>query len=336
MRYIFMAIMATCLLLLTGCNVHEFPDEDAIAPGEVDVLLRLHFNADMPTYQEVEYTTRSDDDEAVASHYVRYIVRVFKEDDIQQTGIGDADPVYETVVTQAETLGLDKEVSVRLQENEDYRVLVWADYVDREVNRDTYYITGNFNEITHISQIGYSANDDYKDAFKGMEKIDTYKGYAKSVDVEMERPFAKFQIIATDMEAFLRNMQQRVASYTRDDFKVKLRYYGYMPSAFGIVRNQPVDSWAGVEFDGRFRTISENETELGFDYVFINVGISSVTVSVDIYDAYDELISSGSAVEIPLRRGELTVVRGPFMTMQSQGGATINPEFDGEFNIVFN
>jgi hypothetical protein len=41
-------------------------------------------------------------------------------------------------------------------------------------------------------------------------------------------------------------------------------------------------------------------------------------------------------VEIPLRRGELTVVRGPFMTMQSQGGATINPEFDGEFNIVFN
>jgi hypothetical protein len=324
------------MLLLTGCNVHEFPDENPIEPGEVDLQLNLLFDDDMPLYQEVEYNTRSDEDEEVAAHYIRYIVRIYNEDDISQTGIGGAEPEYQTTVTQAETLGLNKTVSVRLRENEDYRVLVWADYLDREAPRDTYYITNDFNEITHISQIGYSANDDYKDAFRGMEKIDTYKGFPKSVDVEMDRPFAKFQIIATDMEAFLRNMQQREPSYSRDDFKVKLRYYGYMPSAFGMVRNQPVDSWSNVEFDGRFRTISENETELGFDYVFMNIGISSVTVSVDIYDAYDELISAGSAVEIPLRRGELTVVRGPFMTMQSSSGATINPDFDGEFNVVFN
>ena len=40
-----------------------------------------------------------------------------------------------------------------------------------------------------------------------------------------------------------------------------------------------------------------------------------------------------SGIEVPLRRGLLTAVRGKFLTARSSGDVSIDPSFDGEFNL---
>ena len=56
------------------------------------------------------------------------------------------------------------------------------------------------------------------------------------------------------------------------------RYQGFMPCSFNMFTNKPADSWTGVAFDSTMQRLSDTEVELGFDYVFVNGGESTVPV----------------------------------------------------------
>ena len=40
-------------------------------------------------------------------------------------------------------------------------------------------------------------------------------------------------------------------------------------------------------------------------------------------------------IEVPLQRNRHTVIRGMFLMSEASGGVSINPEFDGDYNLIF-
>ena len=119
-----------------------------------------------------------------------------------------------------------------------------------------------------------------------------------------------------------------------DDYKVVLYYSGYMPFAYNMNTDKPVDSKLGVSFESKIDVLNENEASLGFDYVFVNGKTSAVTVQIGLYDKEDRQLALSVPINVPLQRNHHTVVKGSFLMEETSGGITINPDFDGNHNIV--
>lgn len=167
----------------------------------------------------------------------------------------------------------------------------------------------------------------------------------------MERPLAKFEFISTDLQEFItkamEELSKKKAGQTdaRDGdtvdpaidlskYRVVFYYSGYMPCAFNIMDNKPCDSMTGVSFESTIKAVDEHEARLGFDYVFVNGKESSVMVTVALLDEDGTQLSRSNQIEVPLKRSMLTVVKGSFLIQETGGGVAIDPDFEGEFNIV--
>ena len=92
-----------------------------------------------------------------------------------------------------------------------------------------------------------------------------------------------------------------------------------MPHAYSMYTDKPVDSSTGVMFESTLRKLSESEASMGFDYVFVNGKKSAVT----------------EPIEVPLKRSHHTTLTGMFLMSEASGGVTINPDFDGDHNLIF-
>lgn len=142
----------------------------------------------------------------------------------------------------------------------------------------------------------------------------------------LERPLAKYKFISTDL-AELSN------SINFNNYQVVFYYTEFMPCSFNTFTNQPCDSWENVYFNGKIAQLTENEIELGFDYIFVNGEESKHSMAMKIYNENGNLISD-VIVEVPLARGKLTIVRGKFFTLENNnGGLIINPGYDGDIDI---
>jgi len=40
-------------------------------------------------------------------------------------------------------------------------------------------------------------------------------------------------------------------------------------------------------------------------------------------------------IEVPLKRSHHTIMTGMFLMSEASGGVTINPDFDGDHNLIF-
>lgn len=118
------------------------------------------------------------------------------------------------------------------------------------------------------------------------------------------------------------------------DYYVVLRYTGFMPSAFNMFTNAPGDARTGVAFTAPLSKLSNNEVAMGFDYVFVNHKEARVDLVLEVYDLEGECMARTPVVQVPLKRSQLTIVRGEFLTSEAKGGVGIVPDFEGEYNII--
>lgn len=323
---------------VAGCDVHDYPE----TPAKVPFVLHLNCNTELPVHQEISYTTRSDN--ATAEHDIRYIVNIYRSDNGQDFGRETENTL---VVTKPFETEHQHELPLELEEGL-YKFIVWSDHVDKGSNDDKYYDTTDFGEITHASLEEYEGCNDFRDAYRGEQQVWIKNGIdadgnatQQDIVVDMERPMAKFRFIATDLTEFIDQLVEKAASKGQevsravnpDDYRVVFRYTGFMPCSFNMFTNKPNDSWTGVSFDGKMVPIDGNEIELGFDYVFVNGTESKIDVAVEIYDKEGTLLSSSNAVEVPIVRSKLTIVRGDFLTSQATGNIGVDPTYNGDYNI---
>lgn len=346
MRKILYLIICLPILLLSACDVHEWPE----TPEFVKMHLRLNYETDMTEWEHL-YDGAEVIEQGYGETYdnhrdygkIRYIVRTYPVSEKMRT---TSDYTQEFVFTKDISEGYDHEVTLDLLPG-NYNVMVWSDLV--QTSGDSHFHNAdNFAEIR--LQGDHKGNNDYRDAFRGSNNIslvaDIMEHLPDTLDIAMQRPLAKFEFLTTDLKEFVNKefeyLQKEAATrgelpptrVNTDDYKVVFYYSGFMPNTYNMNTDKPVDSKMGVLFESKLEILSENEASLGFDYVFVNGKKSAVTVQIGLYDKEDRQLALSDPINVPLQRNHHTMLKGSFLMSQASGGITINPDFDGNHNIL--
>lgn len=341
-------LCATLCFSLLSCNVHQWPE--ASIP-KVDVNVSLTFDTDLPQLAIIDRlsTTASTDPE---DYDIRYRINAYP---ISNNGSVSTKVAEEFVFSRAEVGELDFSADIKIAPGK-YRLHAWVDYVDNNVLDDKFYNTANFTGINIIGT-KHIGNNDFRDAFIGSTDIEVLPQFeldmpAIQAHIDMGRPLAKFNFVSTDLDEFIsRVLEQRAqqaaaegvvlpedmmvpSSVDLEEYRIVIRYAGFMPCEFNMFTDAPVDSRTNVMFDSKIIPLSGSEAMLGFDYVFVNGQRSTILISISVYDKSDLLLSSVPNIEVPVERSKLTTIRSRFMTESAQGGVNLKTEFDGEFNII--
>lgn len=236
----------------------------------------------------------------------------------------------------------------------DYDVRLWADWVTDGTTNDKYYNADDLSAVTVLTD-NYVANGltDEKDAYYtnilslavtneanqsspsgelwGASSSDGVEGAGvRAVAVSLIRPFARYRIIANDVENYIDLIEGGDDLPPIEDLTVRVSYEGFFRTTFDVVTGKPIDSMTGisyaagiVEADG----YSPDEArQVGADFVFTNGDESFVTVTVQMLDKNTgETISTVTGIRIPYRRDQLTTVSGNFLTAgRTSGGVNID------------
>ena len=350
MKHLLYILISLPILLFTSCDVHEWPD----APATEKLHLKLNYDTHITNWvhlydgdKVIEQGLGSSYDNSIDYGTMRYIIRAYPMKNARYTS---QYYTHEFVLTKNISEGYNHEVTLDLTPG-NYNLMVWSDIM--RGSNEYYYDPANFSEITLQGE--YVGNSDCRDAFRGTNSIeivsDIIDEAPDTISVTMQRPLAKYSIVTNDIKEFIEKEATRIAtkaagsekessdeSSTRivnlDDYKVIFYYVGFMPNAYNISTDKPVDASTGNSFESTLSILNDAEALIGFDYVFVNGKESAITVRIGIYDKENTQISLTEAIEIPLKRSHHTILTGTFLLSKATGGVSINPNYNGDHNFI--
>lgn len=213
-----------------------------------------------------------------------------------------------------------------------YDLSIWMDYT--KDNSDLHYITENLNKVTCVEP--YCGNTASKECLYGHKTIDLRK-YRKQENIHAETnitirpPVAKYEIIATDVEEFIKQTSWPF----NKKYRITFTYLFFYPMVFNAHEGVIKDSWSNVSFDLPLN-ITDNkqkECKLGFDYILADTTINTAMLVLTVKDENNKEIITSPPISIPYKQGYSTRIAGNFLTKSNPGGIEINTEFDDEINI---
>ena len=334
----FIALVLT--IVLAGC-VHDYPSmtedgEEGIDPTLVEVNTEVTLDLELVPLEIItQKNARSGTTKARAGKQTdyrrRFIIEAWRE--------GKPTARQVTVMETAEEENGDGKISLpihlRLHAVE-YTLAVWTDYVKAGTTDDLYYDTKDLQYVA--CRDPYTGSTDYRDCLYGTAALDLRQyrdawNAKVQVKVELVRPLAKYELIATDVKDFLRKTKKQRTD--GEAFTITFSYGFYLPTVFNVLSGKPADSRTGIAYTTPLTvpTDGQEECTIGTDFVFVNGEESFVKLSMEIQDGDGNVISRTTGLEVPYRRGHLTTVRARFLTNEMQGGVDINDEFDGNIDV---
>ena len=156
------------------------------------------------------------------------------------------------------------------------------------------------------------------------------------------RPFAKYRLIATDVEAYYNLIEKGEALPPIEDLQVCVTYEGFFPTGFNVATGKPNDALnTGIHYTS-VPTVAEGydakvNRQVGADFVLTNGEESFVNVTIEMIDTNTgEAVATVQHVKIPYKRGHLTTVTGHFLTAgKTPGGVQIDTEWGEDITIEF-
>ncbi len=338
---------------MTSCDVHEFP----ATPESRAFQVKSKYHLDFTAFTTWEHLYDDDDVHEVGlggkyqnihkQGVVRYIIRAYPKSERQHIM---SEHVEEFVFTRDIAGGYDSDFVLDLAPG-NYTIMVWSDFI-RYSDDPYFYNADDFSEITIQGE--HCGNNDYREAFRGMADVilpdDAVEHETIVLNVGMQRPLAKYEFITTDLAEFINKEQTRADAKSKaqsdngddvttrvniEDYRVVFYYVGFMPNAYSMFTDKPVDAATGVLFESTLKRLGETEASVGFDYVFVNGTESAVMVQIGVYDNEGALLSMTDPIRVPLKRSRHTIMRGMFLSSKASGGVSINPNFSGDHNLVF-
>lgn len=331
-------------LLMAACTLHEEPEltadgELGVDPTEVGVEVNLTLDLNLPEQGNEENSS------ARVSANTDYLHRFIVEAYFNRQPV--ARQVFVENITDRTHLSLP--VSMKLHARS-YQLVVWKDYVSAETpEEDLHYNTQSLVPVIP-NRASHTGNTEYKDVFVGTTSLDLTAyadqwGAVVEQDVTLQRPVARYELIATDVADFL----QRVADgeVNGETFTARIKYSGYLPVGYNALDNVPKHSLMYMQYNTSFELPEEGTDELrvGFDYVFVsNEGSASVPMEIEIVNEENVTVAN-SVLNVPLERGKNTVWTGEFLTGDDQGGQGgdepgedeggigIDPDYDNETDL---
>lgn len=330
--------------LMAACTLHEEPEltadgELGVDPTEVNVEVNLTLDLNLPEQGNEENSS------ARVSANTDYLHRFIVEAYFNRQPV--ARQVFVENITDRTHLSLP--VSMKLHARS-YQLVVWKDYVSAETpEEDLHYNTQSLVPVIP-NRASHTGNTEYKDVFVGTTSLDLTAyadqwGAVVEQDVTLQRPVARYELIATDVDKFL----QRIADgeVNGETFTARIKYSGYLPVGYNALDNVPKHSLMYMQYNTSFELPEEgtNELRVGFDYVFVsNEGSASVPMEIEIVNEENVTVAN-SVLNVPLERGKNTVWTGEFLTGDDQGGQGgdepgedeggigIDPDYDNETDL---
>lgn len=351
MKKLLYLIIYLPLILLTACDVHEWPE----LPERMPLHLKLSYEKDMTVWEHLHDGTDVIEqglgeiyDNCREYGKIRYIIRAYPMSGQQRTV---QEHTQEFVFTKDIREGYEHDVTLELTPG-NYNIMVWSDLVESD-GKTPYHDASDFAAIS--LQGDHEGCNDYRDAFRGTGNIslraNVSERVAPTLEITMQRPLAKFEIVTNDLAEFIEKQTLSMASQTNgtkfapkeepatkvlfEDCKVVFYYIGFMPDTYSMFTDKPVNSSTGIMFQSSLERLTAGEGTLGFDYVFVNGKTSAVTVQIGIYDNAGTQLSLTGPIEVPLQRSRHTVLRGRFLMSEASSSVTIEPGFDGDHNLIF-
>ena len=222
----------------------------------------------------------------------------------------------------------------------DYDLRLWADW------GGGYYNADDLGKVTVLTD-NYVANGetDKKDAYYAATTLSIPSSPAGGVEgasVSLVRPFAKYRLIATDVEAYYNLKDKGEALPDIEDLQVRVTYEGFFPTGFNVATGKPNDALnTGIHYTS-VPTVAEGydakvNRQVGADFVLTNGEESFVNVTIQMIDTNTgDIIATVQHVKIPYKRGHLTTVMGHFLTAgKTPGGVQIDTEWGEDIVIEF-
>ena len=306
-------------LLMTACTLHEEPEltadgELGVDPTLVNVELTLNLDLNLPEQgNEEESSVRVS---ANTDYLHRFIVEVY----LNRQPV--ARQVFVENITDRTHLSLPVDMQLHARE---YQLVVWKDYVSAETpEEDLHWNTQSLVPVIP-NRASHTGNTEYKDVFVGTTSLDLTAyadqwGAVVEQDVTLQRPVARYELIATDVDKFLQRIADGEVSGER--FTARIKYSGYLPVGYNVLDDVPKHSLMYMQYNTSFDVPEEGTDELrvGFDYVFVsNEGSASVPMEIEIVNENNVTVAN-SVLNVPLERGKNTVWTGEFLTGDDQGG----------------
>lgn len=322
-RFTFLLFIA---LLANGCSLHEEPEltpdgELGVDPTAVTLNLNLTMNLSLAERTPVTISRAAE-----TKYLRRFIVEAYLDRQMaaRQT-------VYEEDFNLA-----NLSVSMKLHAR-NYRILVWADYVNAETpDKGLVYDAENLAFILPAGN--YVGNSRYKDVFAASTMVDLTRyrdnwGAASELNVELYRPVARYELVTKDVETFLHKLT--TGGLSGESFTARVKYSDYLPTGYNLWDDVPKNSLMYMTYNVSFQRPADGtkELRLAFDYVMVGDGeATSIPVELEIVNEKNEVLAR-SILNIPCERGKNTVVRGNFLTSDVNGGIGINPDYDGDVEV---
>lgn len=235
---------------------------------------------------------------------------------------------------------VDNEYSFSLSMFEgSYSVALWIDY-GSYLSDDKYYNTEALTRIAILDKENYIANTSQKDGFAAYTTVSVEakdSANMATVEVEMMRPLAKYNIIATDVEIYNKLQAADESLPAIEDLSVKIYYEGYLPYDFSLTQLAVSNAQLGYSYDGT-NIISNGTMLLASDYVFATVeSFSDVTIVFS--DSKGNIVSSCSGLRVSYAGDMESTVYGEFLTCGLEGdvsgGIGLETEWDEDINFRF-
>lgn len=329
----FIALVLT--IVLAGC-VHDYPSmtedgEEGVDPTLVEVNTEVTLDLELVPLEIItQKNARSGTTKAATDYRRRFVIEAWrggKPESRQVTVMEDAEEDCDGKIT----------LPIRLKLHAvEYTLAVWTDYVKAGTDTDLYYDTKNLQRVACTAP--YTGSTPYRDCLYGTTALDLRQyrdewNAKVQIKVDMVRPLAKYELIATDVAEFLeRTAQQRAQG---ESYTVTFSYSFYIPAVFDVLAGKPCESWPEISFTLPLALPEEGETlhTVGSDFIFANGGEASVLLTMEIRDSRGNRMSRVSGIDVPYRRGHLTTLKGAFLTSEMKGGIEIDTEWDGEVEI---
>ena len=164
----------------------------------------------------------------------------------------------------------------------------------------------------------------------------------EGASVSLVRPFAKYRLIATDVEAYYNLISKGENLPAIEDLQVRVTYEGFFPTGFNVATGKPNDALnTGIHYSS-VPTVAEGydaavNRQVGADFVLTNGEESFVNVTIQMVDTRTgDIVATVQHVKIPYKRGHLTTVTGHFLTAgKTPGGVQIDTEWGDDVVIEF-
>ena len=226
---------------------------------------------------------------------------------------------------------------VRLAPGYDYQFAVWADFVEKDSDgSDRYYKTTDGDKsfglyaltIIENDETKWNPMDETRDAFTASELIRNFSS-ASTITLNLERPFAKLRVVATDIEAIKAvGLKPKAATVQYDTQTPLYRKYNVVTKA--VLDAQPKDDSSIIyNLEEPYYTDAQGEFTAFADYFFVAKGGGIVKFTLKIYgdEAKTKLIKGDSFItDIAVAANQLTTLKGNLLTVGGEVEVEVTEE----------